>query len=613
MMMLVPDDVALLRRFEPILCFNKGEQFYPMDADRYIAASRLCVKRPNTAARVLVPEGQLTVARLAQVWRDVPGANYYLQFVDPLSPAQLLAFYRSSTLREFQAGQGRLARVGLMARAGDLLFSLTLLLRGKVPGGMAAAAAVRYQAMQAEREEYYYYGRVVREHGYVVLQYWFFYAFNDWRSSFHGVNDHEGDWEMITVYAVDDVAGDVQPCWVAYSSHEFEGDDLRRRWDDAEVEWVGEHPVVYVAAGSHAHYFQAGEYLPAAEVPFTGRLLRAWRRVQQFWRVTLRQGGADPDDEQPMGIFRIPFVDFARGDGVRIGPYQERGWQVGLLQPTPTGPAPAWVNGYRGLWGLFTGDWIEGEDAPAGPKYTRDGTVRKAWYDPLGWGGLDKVPPPHEEAVFLELQEQRLREEQDELQREIADQTNRLMGLEMEAEAIYGLPHLDDRAIELGRRLRDASAALDRLKQRRAENAVVLEACAGYVTQMATGHYRGPRDHLRVPQEPASLAELRLSRLAEIWGALSVGLLLLGFAVIVTQAASAWEVGVLALLGVYSFIEALFRRQVQMLIRYIVIGLALVTALVLVYEFFWKLVMTLVVLAGVLIIVENVRELRMRA
>lgn len=612
MTVLLPDDLALLRRFEPIACFNKGEQFYPMHADSYIKASRLCVKRPNATARTLVPAGKLNPSLLAQMWRDIPGAVYYLQFVDPLSPSQLLTFYRTSTLRHFHAGQGRLTRVGLVARAADLLFSLTLLMRGKVPGGMAAAAAQRYQAMQDEQETYYYYGRVVREHGYIVLQYWFFYAFNDWRSSFYGVNDHEGDWEMITVYAVDDVSGDVQPCWVAYSSHEFEGDDLRRRWDDPELERLGDHPIVYIAAGSHANYYQAGEYLPAVEVPFTGRMLRIWRRIQHFWRVTLRQGGVDIDTEQTPGIFRIPFVDFARGDGLHIGPGQEKPWQVALLQATPTEPTPAWLDSYRGLWGLYTGDWIEGEDAPAGPRYTRAGTVRKSWYNPLGWSGLDKVPPPHEESIFLELQQQRLRDEQDELQRQIAKYTNELMALEMEAEAIYGLPHLEDRTIELHHKLRGASAELDSLKQRRAENAVVLEACAAYVNQMATGYYRGPRDHLRVPQEPASSADLRLSRLAEIWGALSIGLLLLSFAAIVTQVSSAWEVGVLALLGVYSFIEALFRRQIQMLVRYIVVALALITALVLIYEFFWELVVTLVVLAGILIIVENLRELRMR-
>ena len=45
-----------------------------------------------------------------------------------------------------------------------------------------------------------YYGRVIRDGGWTVLHYMFFYAMNDWRSAFGGVNDHEGDWEQIMVF-----------------------------------------------------------------------------------------------------------------------------------------------------------------------------------------------------------------------------------------------------------------------------------------------------------------------------------------------------------------------------------------------------------------------------
>jgi hypothetical protein len=602
-----PDDLTLLRRFEPIACFNVGEQFYPMDAEDYLAGARLCVQRPNRPPETLVSRSHLRPEHLAQIHYDHPEAIHFLNVVDPLSPAQVLQFRRSSTLREFHAGQGRLARVGLTARIADLLFSLTLLLRGKVPGGMAAAAALYYQQIQGDTPRYHYYGRVVREHGYIVLQYWFFYAFNDWRSSFHGVNDHEADWELVTVYAIEDVSGTVQPCWVAYSAHEFNGDDLRRRWDDPELARVGDHPLVYIAAGSHANYYSPGEYQPIAEVPYAGTLLRIWQRIQYFWRITLRQG-SHAGEEPRFGAVRIPFVDYARGDGLRIGPGQAQGWEMQLLQATSETPAPPWVEGYRGLWGLYTGDFIAGEDAPAGPKYDRDGTVSKVWYNPLGWCGLDKVPPPFEELVFLELQQQRLHDEQTQLQRQIADQMALLLGLEMESEAIYGLPHLRDRAAELRARLRETAEELDHLKARRATNAVVLEACAAATPLIAAGQQRGPRDHLRLPQEPTSAADLRLSRLAELWSAVSVGLLLLSF-VVIAQFAAAWETGLLALLGVYAFIEALFRRQMQMLIRYMVITLALITTLVLVFEFLPFFLIGLVLLAGLLIIIENVREL----
>ena len=104
------------------------------------------------------------------------------------------------------AKSGRLAAVGLIGRVFDVIFRASLLLRGSVPGGVAAAAADLYERrMNSERCAYY--GRVVRDGGYVVLQYWFFYAMNDWRTTFSGVNDHEGDWEAVVVYLAETADG----------------------------------------------------------------------------------------------------------------------------------------------------------------------------------------------------------------------------------------------------------------------------------------------------------------------------------------------------------------------------------------------------------------------
>src|SRR5215469_1624836 len=126
------DDLALLRRFEPVLCFNLGEQFFPMDADRYLAGARLCLQRPGKEPEVLVPHGRLDAAGLARSPQaDVPGSVAFLSVADPLSEAQVRAFRKRSTLSDFHVGAGRLVRVGLPARFVDLLFSLSLLLRGR--------------------------------------------------------------------------------------------------------------------------------------------------------------------------------------------------------------------------------------------------------------------------------------------------------------------------------------------------------------------------------------------------------------------------------------------------------------------------------------------------
>ena len=41
---------------------------------------------------------------------------------------------------------------------------------------------------------------MVRHGGWIVCQYWLFFAYNNWRSGFHGVNDHESDWELASLY-----------------------------------------------------------------------------------------------------------------------------------------------------------------------------------------------------------------------------------------------------------------------------------------------------------------------------------------------------------------------------------------------------------------------------
>jgi len=90
----------------------------------------------------------------------------------------------------------------------------------------------------------------------LALQYWLFYAFNDWN------NLHEGDWEMVQLLfdaasAEEALAG--APTEIGYSQHE--GAE-RAAWDDDKLELVdGTHPVVHPAAGSHANFFDEGLHL----------------------------------------------------------------------------------------------------------------------------------------------------------------------------------------------------------------------------------------------------------------------------------------------------------------------------------------------------------------
>ena len=103
------------------------------------------------------------------------------------------------------------------------------------------------------------YARVTQESGKTVLQYWFFYFFNDWYNKFN----HEGDWEQITlIFGTGDLQNilekDIVPEIVAYSQHtkilEIAKSGTKRIWD--EVTRLGSHPYVYIAKGSHANYFK---------------------------------------------------------------------------------------------------------------------------------------------------------------------------------------------------------------------------------------------------------------------------------------------------------------------------------------------------------------------
>jgi hypothetical protein len=101
------------------------------------------------------------------------------------------------------------------------------------------------------------YGRVARPPGAIVLQYWYFYYDNTY-SYVYPPSDfiwqaHEGDWEVVNVV----LSEDEQPRFVGYSQHCLgEGRD----WASTQLSRLDTHPIVYVAAGSHANYFLAGSH-----------------------------------------------------------------------------------------------------------------------------------------------------------------------------------------------------------------------------------------------------------------------------------------------------------------------------------------------------------------
>lgn len=604
-----PSDDELLRRHEPIVHYTRGEEFLPSAVEPYLSASSLWVHRATGWDELLLEQGEVTVDRLAETRSAEFGAIHFLKFIEPLNIAELAAFLIKSGGRrrrgqenQFAPALGRLARVGYGSRLIDALFSLSLFLRGRVPGDAAAAAALTSRDLRALDDRDVYYGRVVRDRGWTVLQYWFFYHFNNWRTGFFGANDHEADWEMITVYLYEDHDGEHRPAWVAYASHDYHGDDLRRHWlDDEELEVVDGHPVVYAGAGSHASYFRRGEYLTEIPVPFLGRASLVINRALAFWVHSLRQAGAEVPNFQ-INV-RIPFVDYARGDGVVVGPGQAREWSPVVLDPTP-----GWVARYRGLWGLYARDPLSGENAPSGPMYNRDGSVRVSWYDPVGWAGLDKVPTPAVEKVVLQQRRTTLLNRGEELDREITAESSRIQELGVELAALRGNPHLAPGARRLQEELRTLSARVRRLRQERTENESVQAALAWRMDRLEQGEVEDPRGHITHLARPASEQRLRTNRWVELWAATSIGLMMILLVGLLIAARDFWFVGLITMFATFVLIEAISRRQLVGLITGLTVSLAIVATFALIFEWFWQIVVIGILTAGLYLTWENLKE-----
>lgn len=310
---------------------------------------------------------------------------------------------------------------------------------------IAREAYFEYAAMLAVDAQPVYYGRVLHEKdedgcAWTILQYHFFYAFNDWRLAANGMNHHEGDWEMVAVYLKNN-----EPYAVLFSQH---GAGNIEKWKTVRkaVDANGHettHPVVYVALGSHANYskpvvirspwmYKPGKLQQVlfwldGFIHYLFLLLNPNQRareiaLREFWK----QGGkflteemfARLRDETDHYIVTLP-MEIASGDGHRIG-LSGQGSHEGFIRSSRyikrvmsdrqttkpqvaewrrvlLNPEPDWVQ-YKGLWGVKS--MLGEESGPPGPKWDRPGKKqvgvqeRKRWGRPLEWlAELEKTVP----------------------------------------------------------------------------------------------------------------------------------------------------------------------------------------------------------------------------
>jgi hypothetical protein len=121
----------------------------------------------------------------------------------------------------------------------------------------------------------------VRDAGYLILQYWLFYAMNDWRSTFGGVNGHEADWEQIRLFLNEPDQCEPQLAWwrsrLTTKLEMIYDDELTTR--------------IYNSSMEHIRSFMQ-ELAPTAVhiCPVTTSL----RWLHQHWKDSPGSGGASP-------------------------------------------------------------------------------------------------------------------------------------------------------------------------------------------------------------------------------------------------------------------------------------------------------------------------------
>ena len=180
------------------------------------------------------------------------------------------------------------------------------------------------------------YGRVGRQGDRTVIQYWLNYYFNN-----HPMLSHEGDWELIEV----ELGRDGRPARVSASQHAY---GKIRRWQDMETR--DGHPVIYVARGSHANYFDPGDH-------------------------SIELGG-------------IP---------TPVAVDETDGFATGRVMQTTVMPLPGtafdipgfrWLN-FKGSWGEENGN--PAGDAPLGPVWSGDRWNKPFSWERLEWDGFDGI------------------------------------------------------------------------------------------------------------------------------------------------------------------------------------------------------------------------------
>jgi len=203
------DHEELLRRFQPALRYDSNEQYFADSAAQY-------AEHPGNELR-RVPSGARRGELIASAVPAAKEPKLTLAFLGPKSYAN-----------------------GVKVEKTDVI---------SVPDGDPRSQYVRLRAQRPELRNRIY-GRAAEVDGRLWLQYWLWYFHSDHQLALSG-GTHEGGWEVVQLRIGEDT-----PDLAVYGRH---GDGEQRPWAEVgKLDADPDTPVVYVARGSHASYFEPG-------------------------------------------------------------------------------------------------------------------------------------------------------------------------------------------------------------------------------------------------------------------------------------------------------------------------------------------------------------------
>jgi len=101
-----------------------------------------------------------------------------------------------------------------------------------------------------------------------------------------------------------------------------------------------------------------------------------------------------------------------------------------------------------------------------------------------------------------------------------------------------------------------------------------------------------------------------VSRAAEVWAGISIGLLVIALVAVFWFAPSEFVPTALLLVGLMLLIDAFFRGVAEQFVNSLAIVLAVVAAVILLLSFWTGLLLALILVGGIYLTWENIRGLR---